>query len=277
MLQPVPGKMKTKASKWLKKILITITCIYLSGGAVLYFCQELILFHPQSLPRDHHFNFDQIFHELNISFHGDNVNMIRFPADSPSKGIILFYHGNMKNIEHYAKYPSLFTTNHYELWMIDYPGFGKTTGKRSEEKIYEQALLMYDSATKNQTSRKIIVYGKSIGTGVASYVSSKRKCHLLILETPYRNIQTLSRHYFPIYPSFLLKYTFPNDKHLETTKAPVVIFHGTEDEIVPCQESKKLKKIFPSIELITNNQCRHNDLFEFDIYKKKMDSLLKLQ
>ena len=72
--------------------------------------------------------------------------------------------------------------------MIDYPGFGKTTGKRSEKVIYEQALMMYDLAAQTNKSDSLVIYGKSIGTGVASHVAANRKCKRLILETPYYSI-----------------------------------------------------------------------------------------
>ena len=69
-----------------------------------------------------------------------------FPADSVRKGVVVYYHGNKENIERYAKFANNFTKHGYEVWMEDYPGFGKTTGERTEKKMYEQALQVQKMA-----------------------------------------------------------------------------------------------------------------------------------
>ena len=169
----------------------TLGLIYLAGGIVLYFIQDLLLFHPKPLPPNHLFSFTQPFQELNIPVDDRNLSIIKFRTDSAPKGIVLFFHGNMENVEHYSQYPSLFTRNGFELWMIDYPGFGKSTGKRNEKNLYRDALLMYEKASKEIDRDSIIVYGKSIGTGVAAYLASERPVRRLILETPYYSMDAL--------------------------------------------------------------------------------------
>lgn len=242
----------------------------------MYFAQDLFLFHPKSVPQNYQYRFDQEFEETNISFRGRNVNFIRFLSSGRPKGIILFFHGNMENVEHYKKYPSLFTANGYEFWMIDYPGFGKTTGKITEETLYEQSLFMYEKAARRFPPDSIIIYGKSIGTGIASYLASVRPCQKLILETPYYNMTSLAKSYFPIYPvSLLLKYSFPNNRHLKNISIPVTIFHGTDDEIIPYRHALKLKKENPDINLITIDKGKHNDLFEKQNYRSNMKEILK--
>jgi uncharacterized protein len=255
--------------------LVLLLVIYVAGGVVLYFIQEKILFHPKPLPKEHRFSFDEPFEEINISAGENNISIVKFKPKSNRKGIVLYYHGNMENVEHYKKYPAFFLRNNYEIWMIDYPGFGKTTGKRTEAIIYEQALLMYNLALKEITSDSIIIYGKSIGTGIASYVASNKNCIQLILETPYYRIPSLAEHYFPFYPvRMMIKYSFPNHEYLRKVTAPVTILHGTKDEVVPYKQSKLLKKENPKIELIAIPDGKHNNLSEFDLFQKKIDSLL---
>jgi pimeloyl-ACP methyl ester carboxylesterase len=159
--------------------------------------------------------------------------------------------------------------------MIDYPGFGKTTGKRTESILYDQALLMYDLASKEFAGDQIIVYGKSIGTGMASYVAANRNCKLLILETPYYSMPSLAKHYFPIYPvETMIRYSFPVYKYLKEVEAPVIFFHGTKDEIIPYRQSIRLKREHTGITLITIKEGKHNNLAEFELYREKIDSLL---
>jgi pimeloyl-ACP methyl ester carboxylesterase len=267
--------MNAGVKRRIRKIVVAVAAIYIVGGVVLYLVQDTILFHPKPLPKEYKFSFQQPFEEINIPFEKNNLNIVKFQPDSNRKGIVLFYHGNMKNVEHYKKYPPIFLRNHYELWMIDYPGFGKTTGKRTEKIMEEQGLLMYDMATKVIKSDSIIIYGKSMGTGVASYVASNRNCKQLILETPYYSIPSLAKHYFPIYPvASLIKYSFPVHDYLKKVQAPITIFHGTKDEVVPYKHSKWLKEENKNLELITIEKGRHNNLSDFDLFQKKMDSLL---
>ena len=268
-------KMNAGLKRRIRNIVIAVAIIYIVGGVVLYFVQDSILFHPKPLSKEYKFSFQQPFEEINIPFEKNNLNIVKFQPDSRRKGIVLFYHGNMKNVEHYKKYPPIFLRNHYEVWMIDYPGFGKTTGKRTEKIMEEQGLALYDMATKAIKSDSIIIYGKSMGTGVASYIASHRNCQQLILETPYYSIRSLAKHYFPIYPvKSLIKYFFPVHDYLKKVQAPITIFHGTKDEVVPYKHSKWLKEENKNLELITIEKGRHNNLSNFDLFQKKMDSLL---
>lgn len=267
--------MKSKSKRRIRAVFLILIIVYFTGGVVLYFIQDLILFHPQTLSKEYPFSFDEPFEEMNIPFEGQNISIIKFKPAEESRGTVLFYHGNMKNVERYKKYPGFFLRNHYEIWMIDYPGFGKSTGKRTEDLINREALVMYDLALKHTSSDSMVIYGKSIGTGVASYVAASKNCKRLILETPYYSIPALAQHYFPIYPvAALIKYSFPVHDYLNKTNIPVSIFHGTGDEVVPYAQSLRLKKENPNIELITIEKGRHNDLAGFAVFQRKLDSLL---
>lgn len=261
--------------KKLWPIVRILLIIYVMGGIVLFFLQDLIIFHPRSLPLSHRFNFSQPFKEVNISPDGKrNINILQFFPERSAKGIVLYFHGNMTNIERYAKFASYFTKNDFEVWMIDYPGYGKTTGRRSEKTMYEDALLLYNLATEKTAAENIIIYGKSLGTGVASYLASLKPNKKLILETPYYSMTSMSHNYVPIYPASLLRYNFPTNEYLTKVKSPVIIFHGTDDEVIPYKQSLQLKKKIPGIELITVPNGKHNNLYEFPAVTQKLDSLL---
>jgi alpha-beta hydrolase superfamily lysophospholipase len=267
--------MKVSFKKRTLSVLIALVFIYLAGGIVLYLVQDQILFHPKALPINHQFQFNQSFEEFNIPFKNENLNIVKFKPIKKRRGIILFYHGNVDNVEQYKQYPSIFLRNDYEFWIIDYPGFGKTTGRRTEKIIDEQALLMYNMAIKEINIDSIIIYGKSIGTGVASFVASEKNCSRLILETPYYNIPSLAKHFFPIYPvKHMIRYSFPVNENLKKVRSPITIFHGTKDEIIPYQNSKRLKQENEGIELITIEKGKHNNLWGYSSFQNKLDSLL---
>ena len=114
----------------------------------MYYLQEKLLFHPVPLPPDYQFKFNMPFQEVNIPLNSkDNLNIVRFLTPDPiPKGVVLYFHGNRDNINRYAKYAVNFTKNGYEVWITDYPGYGKTTGKLTEENLYLQAKEVYKLA-----------------------------------------------------------------------------------------------------------------------------------
>jgi uncharacterized protein len=270
-------KNRKKFWKWIRITLI----IYIICGAALYFLQEKILFHPESLPKDHVFNFAIPFKEINLAVNNEkNLSIVQFTVpDSVCGGVVLYFHGNRRNIERYAPFAVNFTRNKYEVWMIDYPGFGKSTGKRTEQILYNDAKELYKMARARFAKDSIIIYGRSLGTGIASYLASVRDCKRLLLEAPYYSIDALIGHYAFIYPvSWMSKYHFPTYQYLETVTAPVSIFHGTRDEVIPYSQSKRLMKIAkPGSELVSIEKAKHNSVNDFPLFHQKLDSILQVR
>jgi uncharacterized protein len=268
---------RRKIFRWIKFIII----IYCGIGIALYYLQEKFLFHPVKLAADHKYEFKVPFEEVNIPFNStDTINMIKFfPKDSVRRGVVLYFHGNKENIGRYAKFADAFTRHGYEVWMEDYPGFGKSTGERTEKKLYEQALQIQKMAAGKYGKDSIILYGKSFGTGIASYVAAETNCKKLILETPYYSIPSLFSCYAPIYPTTAMStYKIPTYKFLQDVKCPVSIFHGTNDGVIPYRCAKKLKAVLkPGDEFITIKKGTHQNLAEFELYRNKLDSLLSLR
>jgi uncharacterized protein len=262
-----------KAWKWFKIIVL----VYIILGIVLYSLQDVLLFHPEKLPADYKYQFDIPFNQIDLAVTSEkNLSIVQFTVpDSVRRGIVLFFHGNRANINRYARYAPFFTRNGYEVWMMDYPGFGKSTGKRSERILYDDALILYKMAISRVSAEHIIIYGKSLGTGIAAQLASVRDCRNLVLETPYYSIDALARHYFFIYPVIpMTKYEIPTYKNFDYIKAPITIFHGTSDEVIPYKQSRWLQERKAGTELVSFEKGRHNNLTEFPLYRHKIDSLL---
>jgi len=141
---------------------------YSGIGIILYYLQEYFLFHPEKLSPGYAYPFDQPFAEMKIPFNRtDTISLVKFfPADTVRRGVVLYYHGNRQNIGRYARFANAFTSKGYEVWMEDYPGFGKSTGKRTEDKLYQQALQVMEMAAGRFGKDSILLYGKSLGTGL---------------------------------------------------------------------------------------------------------------
>lgn len=205
------------------------------------------------------------------------MNLLKFlPQDSIRRGIVLYFHGNKQNIERYAKFADHFTKYGYEVWMEDYPGYGKSTGQITEDKLYDQALQLGKMALKVCGADSIIVYGKSFGTGIAAYTATTFKPKQLILETPYYSIPDLFNSFAPIYPTaYMSKYKIPTYKFLQDVEAPVTVFQGTNDGITRYSRAKKLKKYFkPGDSFFSIDGGTHHNLATFKAYQTVLDSLL---
>lgn len=267
---------KNKRFFRITKIVIVIYCLV---GTAFYYLQEKLIFHPKVMAADSSYHFTQPFTEANIDLDREtHFNIVQFTVpDSVKKGIVLYFHGNRENVSHYAAFAVNFTRNHYEVWMPDYPGFGKSTGVISEAGLYEEALQVYKLARARYKPEQIIIYGKSLGTGIAAQLASVRDCKKLILETPYYSFTSLTRIVFWMYPvDLLLHYKMRTYEYLTKVTAPLSIFHGTNDGVIPYFNAARLKSVLkPRDEFITIEGGSHNDLNGFPLMQQKLDSLLR--
>jgi len=261
--------------RWIK-IAIAIYCLI---GIAFYYLQEKILFHPIALSQSSVFQFNQPFKEFTIDVDATaHFNIIAFTVpDSLKKGLVIYFHGNKENVNHYAKFAKNFTKNGYEVWMPDYPTFGKSTGDLSETILYEESLQVYKRARVDYANTNIIIYGKSLGTGIAAQLASSRDCKQLILETPYFSIASLINHYTWILPlNRLLKFKLPTNEWLSKVTAPITIFHGSNDGLIPLSNALKLQSSLKKTdEFVVIEKGTHHNLNEFPLMQLKLDSLLK--
>lgn len=256
-----------------------IVLLYSLIGIAFYYLQDNILFHPEPLNKDYIYNFNVPYKEINIPYTAQStMNIIQFQQTSNScKGVVLYFHGNRKNIGWYAKYAPYFTKSGYEIWMIDYPGFGKSTGNLTEQGLYDWALALYKLARTRFTPDSIIIYGKSLGTGIATQLASVRDCRQLLLETPYYDFKSIVDEWMPLYPlNRMMHFKIPTWQYLQKVDAPVIIFQGTDDGIIRYNNARGLEPFLKKhSEFITIQGGSHNDLYNFPLFTQKLDSLLK--
>lgn len=271
-----PVTTKKIVFRWLKIFILLYSII----GIAFYYLQETFLFHPKALAYSYTFKFKDSFQERNIEINKDvTLNMIQFyPSAISRKGMVLYFHGNMENINHYASAAENFLKNGYEVLMPDYPTFGKSTGSLTEKNLYSIANIAYKFACAKYHTDSIIIYGRSIGTGIAAQLASRVNCKRLILETPYTSISDLFSRYLPIYPmNALSHYKLNTSEYLRDVTAPICIFHGTDDHVIPYSNSVELKNsLKPIDQFITIEKGTHNNLGSFPQFHIILDSLLRL-
>lgn len=251
--------------------------VYILGALLLYRFQERFIFLDGELPSDHVFDFDLPFEEVNLSAKEDgNLNALHFKSED-SKGLIIYFHGNQGNLTRWGKVVQNLTRMDYDVLVMDYRGYGKSRGHRSMEILLSDAEMFYSYALESYPEENITLYGRSLGTGFASWLAGKHKPRQLILETPYYSLATVAQRFYPIYPSKLaLRYNFQSFKYLKTAESPVYIFHGTEDEVVPYNSGKRLHESIPKGQstLITIDGGGHKNLSEFDAFSERLSKIL---
>lgn len=266
--------MKRKIFRWIQYIVL----VYCIIGIALYYLQDNYLFHPEPLPADYSFQFDIPFKEVNIPYsHESNMNVVQFlPADTPTRGVVLYFHGNAGNINEYAPHAATFTRDRYEVWMLDYPGYGKSTGEFSEPMLYDWALTFYKLARARYSRDSIIVYGRSLGAGIASQLAAVRDCKALILEAPFYSLPSVVGSWFPIYPVHtMIRMQLPTWQHLQNVTAPVTVFHGTSDRTIPYRNAKRLIPFLKESDVfITIEGGEHNNLSSFPAFHEKIHAVL---
>lgn len=158
---------------------------------------------------------------------------------------------------------------------MNYRGFGKSEGKiENQEQILKDVKIIFDKITK-QYDNKIII-GYSIGTGIAADLASKEKAKVLILQAPYDNFLSFTESKAPYFPNSFKKFQFETDKCFPKIKYPIYIFHGNKDQLIPIENSFRLKKMFkPTDSLFILDNQEHNGINENMDYQDKLKNILK--
>jgi pimeloyl-ACP methyl ester carboxylesterase len=232
-----------RIKKTLLRTLTVLLILYVLVCIVIYFFQEKWLFVPEKLAKDYKFSYNRPFEEINIRTNDkDTLNGLIFTSDS-SKGLIFYLHGNAGSLSDWGENAKPFTALHYDVFIPDYPGYGKSTGSiKSQKQLFKAMQAAYSEIKNRYDESKIIVWGYSIGTGPAAWVASGNHPKLLILQAPYYSMTDMMVHTCPILPTFLLRYKLQTNEYLKNCRMPVVIFHGDQDKVIYYGSSLKLRK-----------------------------------
>lgn len=258
-------------------LLILISATYTVISILLYYLQDYFLFKPEKLPQDFQFFYEhQIVEEYNLQTpDGANINGLHFAVDNP-KGVVLYLKGNSKSIKGWGKYAVDFTRHGFEVIMLDYRGFGKSTGRRTQKAIFEDLQLVYNKLKEHVLERYIIVYGRSLGSGFATKLASQNHPRMLILESPYYSLTKVASRYIPFMPlSLLIKFPLPTYKWIKYVKCPIHIIHGSKDRLIPFKSSLKLSQLNPkNTTIYTVIGGGHKNLNNFESYHKMLGEIV---
>lgn len=250
---------------------------YIALLIIVYLAQERFIFKPEKLHAAFKFKYDVPFKELFFEVKpGVRINGLHFFRESP-KGLVLYFHGNSRSIKGWARYAKDFYRYDYDVLMVDYRGFGKSTGKRSEVDMLNDMQFVYDTLMLQYQQQHIIVYGRSIGSGFAAKIASDNSPRYLILDAPYYNFTNVIERFLPILPvRWVIRYRLRTDKWIMHVNCHTYILHGTKDRLIPISHSEKLQALNPrKITLIRIHGGRHNNLPSFPEYHNFIRDILK--
>lgn len=263
----------------MQTIFIAISIFYVAICLFFYFFQHYFFFRPEILPRHFTYKYPFPFEELDFEMEdGGRINAIHFKVPN-SRGIIFYLKGNSRSIKGWGKFAKDFLSNGYDFIMMDYRGFGKSKGRRNQSTLFNDAQFIYQWLIPHYTEDKIILYGRSLGSGIAARLASWNHPRMLILDSPYFSFYyNIHRYLFFIPLRWLLRYDLSTNEYLKEASCPIHIIHGTQDRLIPYTQSMKLKELYPtSITLHPIEGAYHNNLPDFQEFYQIIYDILYIK
>jgi alpha-beta hydrolase superfamily lysophospholipase len=241
--------------------------LYFGALAILFVSQERLLFPATPLPATHRFQFPVPFREVGIPVPGATLSALHFTQPDP-RGLVFFLHGNAGNLETWTTGVEFYRRVNYDLFIVDYRGYGKSTGHiESEAQLHADVRAAWDAIAPRYRDKPIVIYGRSLGTGLATRLARDVDPALLILVTPYTSIVAAAQRRYPFVPAALVKYPLRTDAIIGAVKSPILFAHGTDDTLIPLASSVQLQALARApTELLTIEGAGHHDIHRFPAY-----------
>ena len=251
--------------KILRKISIFLLLGYVGTGLYLYFNQRSLLYFPTPvMPTQHP--------EMILENEGESINFI--VLNEGNMDAIIYFGGNAESMaqssdEIARQFPA------FTVYLMDYRGYGRSTGEPNEEALYSDALKLYDAIKSNYES--ISIGGRSLGSGIAVYVAAKREVSKLILITPYDSILNVAKERYPLYPiSFLMHDEYNAHQWIKDINAHTLIIMAEDDNVIGKERTDQLISAFDEerLKVITIENRGHIDISSDDLYYRSMQEFI---
>lgn len=244
--------------------------LYAGAMAWLWLGQEKLLFAPSSLAADVPLAMAPDVHEVTVAVPGAQLSALHLRLPDP-KGVVFFLHGNGGSLQNWFVNPEYYRRANFDLFMIDYRGYGKSSGRiQSEDQLRADVRVAFATIAARYASRKVVVYGRSLGSGLAAGLSAElqasRPPDLTVLVSPYRSMVALATEHYRWVPQQLLRYPLRTDAILARVRSPLLLIHGAHDPLIAPSHSRSLLALAPHGSLAIIERAAHNDLQEFDDY-----------
>lgn len=226
-----------------KMIVFVLAGMYILLLALIFLFQSRLIYFPikkiSMIPSQAGLRYEEIIYKTK-----DNEKIAAWYIPTPeAKGVILFCHGNAGNISHRIDSIKIFYQLKLSTFIFDYRGYGKSTGKTTEKGTYMDVEGAWDFLVKKRkiSPDEIIIFGRSIGGSIASWLAQKHIPRGLIVESSFTSIPDLGAKLYPIFPVKLLsRFKYNTSEYLKKINCPVLIIHSLDDELIPFNNGQKL-------------------------------------
>lgn len=240
--------------------------LYAALLALLWFGQERLIFLPTPLAADHRLAREPDVHERLVEVDGARLSVLELRLPDP-KGVVFFLHGNAGNLASWFVNAEFYRQANYDLVMLDYRGYGKSSGRiESEAQLHADVRAVWREVAPRYAGKRVVLYGRSLGTALTAALAAELQPDLTMLVSPYTSMQAMARQHYPWVPGALLRYPLRTDEHLAHVRSPVLLLHGDRDELIPVAHSQALQQIAPHARLHVVPGGGHNDLQALESY-----------
>ena len=224
-------------------IVITIAGVYLTFAGFLFIFQSHYIYYPERVlsvtPHSIGLQFESVSFETT-----DGVQLSGWFVPSESaRGVILFCHGNAGNISHRLDSIQIFHQLGLDVFIFDYRGYGQSEGKPTEQGTYKdaEAAWRYLIEERQVKPNEVIIFGRSLGGAVASWLAQSHTPGELILESTFTSLPDIAAGLYPYLPvRLLLRFEYNTAEYLGRVDCPVLIVHSRDDEIMPFNHGQRL-------------------------------------
>jgi uncharacterized protein len=243
---------------------ITLAGMYLAACSILFFAQRSLLYFPTPKSGD--------LPSISIESEGETIKILTRSVESLDA--IILFGGNADDVSYYLE-PFAETFPRKSLYLVNYRGYGGSTGTPSEAALFADALAVYDHV--RERSQNITIIGRSLGAGVAIYLASVREVNRLVLITPYDSIENVAKSHYPIFPvSYLLRDKFDSASRVRYVSARTLILVAEHDRTIPRKSTDALIRQFPPEQVevkILSGKTHNSIIFDAEYLKYCRDFL----
>ena len=184
-----------------------------------------------------------------------------------SQVVMLYFHGNAGNISHRLDAIALFHRLGLNVLIVDYRGYGHSEGSPDERGTYQDAEAAWEHliTERRYVSERIVIYGRSLGAAVASYLAGARSPATLMIESAFTSVPDLAAKLYPIFPvRWLARFEYDNLKRVAMLDCPVLIIHSADDNLIPIEHGRRLFQAAAAPKAFVETMGDHNAGFAFN-------------
>jgi len=258
---------------------------YLGLVALIYFKQSSLVFLPE-MDRNYRASPASVglpFTALKLATaDGESLDGWFVPADATrrTRGLVIFFHGNAGNIAHRLDYLRMFHDLDLATLIIDYRGYGLSSGSPSEQGTYRDADAAWLHATQalGFPADRIVLFGESLGGGVAAQLAAKQHPAALVLASTFTSVPDMGADLYPLLPIRLLAHIrYDNLARLAEIACPLLVIHSRNDDIIPFAHGRRLFEAARPPKQFLEMEGGHNDGFVFvrEAWVRQLDGFLR--